>query len=447
MAFEIGVAYGYLDLMDAMKQFAAGWPKEGSITFTGTGNADLKYVRAKGAVATTPLETWTVVCTTAGGIGVAQFSVTGSISGPQAAATAGTLYDNGIIRFLITGPASYAAVLSDQWQFTFAQGTLDASNEKWTIERDVTATLLNPTDNQELILRGPGAPSGTDEIFVGIKNYFDVGADVYNWQLQGFTAYSAGSNFHEQPGAIPKSGFAGTLPTSEANCPMTTYVRDPNEIKYWFVVNGRRIIVSSAFEAHFNTAYLGWLLPYYTPAQWNYPLFIGGNVGTEGNLGDSIRYSDLLQKNQQFWNWMLISFNVPDEDDLYAAGRLLGPGGTWLGFCHGNGNRTTTNPIANAYFFDEGANRAGFWPYMKKGMLFILDNIDGSFATFPIIAMGKSLATDLPAQWYGVLDGINAISGFNQAQENTFVDGGDTWVVIRSTNDSEFEDYAALRLA
>lgn len=64
----------------------------GTITGTGSfGNFTCTAVNV-------PEETWTLVCTT-GGIANAVFSVTGSVSGVQASATANTPYDNGIIAF------------------------------------------------------------------------------------------------------------------------------------------------------------------------------------------------------------------------------------------------------------------------------------------------------------------------------------------------------------
>lgn len=442
MAFEIGVAYGYLDLMDALKQFAAGWPQHGGITPTITGNADLRYVRAKGPVGTTPLETWTVTCTTAGGIGVGVFSVTGSVSGAQAAATAGTVYDNGIIRFLITGPLAYAAVLGDQWVFTYAAGALTTSAEAWTIMRDVSANLV-ATGTQELILRGPGAPSGTDEIFVGIKNYANVGADIYNWSLQGFTAYQSAEAFHEQPGAIPKAGWNGIVSTAEINCPFSTFVSDPLEIRFWFVANGRRIMMASTFEGHFNVSYLGWILPFFTPAQWNYPLFIGGNACFDN---DDVRYSSTEEYNQAFWFPMTDSLSTANEFDNLSQARLFDPGGTWRGFFLAAGNKSDTNPPETGNYQNSGFYPGFVWPYINRGMRKVTKNIDGSYPTWPIKYYDKMTTTKEPTRCFGVLQGLRAISGVDNIQENTFTDGGNTWLVVRAANESALEDYAAMEL-
>lgn len=442
MPFEIGTAYGYLDLMDALKQFVAGWPQHGAVTPTLTGNPEIKYIRAKGAVATTPLETWTIACTTGGGDGVAIFSVTGSTSGAQANATAGTMYDNGIIRFLITGPLSYNCVVGDQWVFTYATGAMTTSTEAWTIKRDVSANL-NATGTQELILAGPGAPAGTDEIFVGIANYHNQAADIYNWSLQGYTAYQASEAFHEQPGAIPKAGWNGVSPTLEVNTPFSTFVKDPNEIDYWFVANGRRIIMAATFEAFFNVTYLGWILPYYTPAQWNYPLFIGGNASFDN---DDVRYSDTNAYNQSFWFPMIDVLNTIEEADHLSTGRLYGPGGDWRGFMLGQGTKSDSLPTETSTYTVDGFYPATIWPYYKRGMRKVTKNIDGSYPTWPIKLYDRMTTSFDPSVCFGVLDGIRAISGVDNQQENTFTDGGNTWLVVRSANETALEDYAAIEL-
>lgn len=72
------------------------------ISFTGTTNAgSILGVTPSAGLTTgfTAAETWTINCTNASL--PATFSVTGSVSGSQAPATVGTLYDNGIIVFTI----------------------------------------------------------------------------------------------------------------------------------------------------------------------------------------------------------------------------------------------------------------------------------------------------------------------------------------------------------
>ena len=69
-------------------------------------------------------ETWTIVCTTEGGNGVGIFSVTGSISGAQTAATVGEPYWNGLCSFtIIGGTVDFTTATPDDFTFAIAAGT------------------------------------------------------------------------------------------------------------------------------------------------------------------------------------------------------------------------------------------------------------------------------------------------------------------------------------
>ena len=69
-------------------------------------------------------ETWTLVCTTGGGNGVGIFSVTGSVSGAQAAATVGEPYWNGLCSFtIIGGTVDFTTGIPDDFTFAIAAGT------------------------------------------------------------------------------------------------------------------------------------------------------------------------------------------------------------------------------------------------------------------------------------------------------------------------------------
>lgn len=82
----------------------------GAPVYVGTGNGTLTAIsfNYNAEVA----EVWTITATSA-----TNFTVTGSVSGAQAAATVGTLYDNGIISFLITAGGT-AFVAGGVWTLT-----------------------------------------------------------------------------------------------------------------------------------------------------------------------------------------------------------------------------------------------------------------------------------------------------------------------------------------
>lgn len=131
MAKETGTATDYLDLVNRLRLFLTGAGTYAAPGYTGTGNGTLSDIEPKPIAVT---ETWTLTCTTGGGPGVGVFSVTGSVSGAQAAATVGQFYENTLIEFLIND-GSTNFVVSDQFTINVTQGQMTAAGDEWTVNR------------------------------------------------------------------------------------------------------------------------------------------------------------------------------------------------------------------------------------------------------------------------------------------------------------------------
>ena len=155
------------------------------------------------------------------------------------------------------------------------------SSQAWTIDRYAAG--------DEMIAHGPGL-SGDIDTYIGIKlENGTIGAgDFFNWLLQGFTGYSSGNTFDNQPGAM-----------SVVYPPHILLWNTSTD--YWFFANGRRIIVvANVGGTVYEMCYLGLLLPYASPSQYEYPLVVGGTWGqADGTDG---RYSDVTVKHGCFWD-------------------------------------------------------------------------------------------------------------------------------------------------
>lgn len=436
MPYKIDEVSGHFGLLHTIIAFAAGWPERGTITESKTGNESCKYILPVSA--STPLETWTIECTTAGGDGVAVFSVTGSTSGAQADATAGTRYDNGIVTFMITGPALYDCDIGDKFEFTFATGPMSTGAIAWVVDRYVNQY----TNTAEAILHGIG--SGSDEIYVGLKPAERVGSDVYNLKLNGFTAFSSPDLWEEQPGAIPEYGFGGVSATGNYP-PGIAFQSEPTEGRLYLSCNSRRIQGCVFFESYSAPFYLGLMLPYMTPGQWDYPLFIGGSCGgdTSGGGSNPQRYSNGDMTNTSFF-FPLAPSDSKTAVDAYSSARVLNGDLVWEGFFCGN-SRT----FNDSYVGGQGGNYYAYvFPYALRMMEDLQANIDGSFPLFPIhFFSNNSGGADCNGSFiHGTLDGCHAITGNTNNQENTFTIGSDLYVVVRNSGYSEIWDYMAMRL-
>lgn len=242
-----------------------------------------------------------------------------------------------------------------------------------------------PAD-RELIMMAPGL-SGTEQIYVGIRTYQDVPSDRYNLCVAGFTGYVSGNTFDTQPG-VRLSG----VPTHN------------QRIDYWMTINGQRLALAMKVGTPvYESAYIGKFLPYATPSQYPYPVVAAGMLNGAANT----RFSDAVH-------------SMPYKGNTAALGMRF-VDGTWKQpFAYPWGNNSLMNPAA-----------ATNYAMRPTGT---------SYKLLPAVLHDNALNV------FGELDGIFAITGFDNVVENTLTIAGINYVVIQDVGRTGFTDYYALRL-
>lgn len=387
-------ASGHEDLLARLVRFLTGvdYP-----TFSGSGGVRLRYVRAK---ATAVNETWTIVCTN---VGTGTFSVTGSVSGAQAAATVGTPYDNGKIAFTLTNVTS-APVLSDTITVVTTTGSLVATGQSWELIKNAVPVV----DEVHVFLRGRGN-AGTDQIYAGLRAYKSVASDWYNLQLRGATGYvETASDIANMPNA---SGYTDV-------CLLN------GSMPYWFIANARRFTFVAKVSTVYESAYIGFLLPTGTPSEYPYPLAIGGS-----HAQASRRFSDNLgagiygTRHRAFFNPGGTTSASP-QSSLHVREK----GGTWVAIVnrtYSSGENTdTTNNVS---------------PTVDSR---IYRNIDGSYTLYPLTVHISSPSNNV----LGDFEGVFMVSGISNPSENLVQVGGVDHLVVQNTFRTDPWEYAAFRL-
>ena len=416
MAYKIGYANGHKELLVAVKGFLCDAKKAYNIA-AGVGNTGDGFVSAERAGAAPVDETWTLTATSA-----TNFTVTGSVSGAQAAATVATPYDNGIVAFtIIAGDTAFIA--TDSFTFTVADGL--GATELYTATR--YDTDYDGAGGYELILMGPGT-AGTDEIYSAIQTVEDAGDDYYNWRIAGMTSYTA-TDLQYMPGLTQ-----GRLPR---------LLMWTNKIQYWCVANGRRFIVVAKVSGVYEACYLGFALPYGLPTQFPYPMVVGGAACPSATASHN-RYSSTETSHRGFANPNGVSATVCTEtvfDSVNDAASLkILHGTSWIKIAGKAGSTLWTTNVVWPY--SSHVASSGYYP-IDAVSLYLRENIDGSYPIFPTVPMISSPSKHI----VGELQGVFALPAFGGiAAEDTFAIGGDTFVAFPIIPNAARGDFWALKL-
>jgi hypothetical protein len=297
----------------------------------------------------------------------------------------------------------------------------------------------------EVLLKGVGN-AGTDEIFVGIRSESDAAAGWHNLFLNGYTGFDSNEpSWLKQPGALPGFGAAYPLAVPMVPCWNTS-------MPYWLVANGRRIAFGVKVSTSYEGGYLGFKLPYATPGQYPYPLVVGGSLAPQdGARSAEWRYS--------YANWRHGVFPGPGAaadpvtEGLWATLYLRSPDGEWVYFANRpnagiaapDGLHGPTQSLSAPYAPSGGWRSV--WPHcmndqMTTGRRPYRDCLGGGYVLQPCILLQRGP----DAQVFGELEGVFAISGYQNAAENTADFDGVTHVVFQNGGRTSVHEYWALAL-
>lgn len=390
MSVKIGSATDYADLLNQLDSFLTSTGMALTPSFSGAGNGKISALGGSASVA----ETITVTFTDATNFGVA-----GSVSGSLGSGTVGSAFVSTKANFTITAGS---VAFSSGDIFTFAVAP------PWT--------SMRRTAGSEMIWSAPGN-GGLDQILVGAKTFDDVGTDYYNWRLGGFTAYNAGSAFNQQPGYVGGIGQAHPSPV---------FTLWNSTIPYWFIANGRRVIVVAKVSTVYVSCYLGLASSYMAPGAFPYPLIVGGNLAF---------YNEPATTSPE----MAVELYGRGDAEFRAAGianlsadyqsslMLRLPSGSWRGFDENNGETQFGQMWPGGYV---GISSYDWRP-----------NLDGGYPIFPVVMF------DGTPNIYGELDGVHSTSGFSQGAENTITAGGVDYLVVQNVYANTKSDFFVVRLS
>lgn len=311
---------------------------------------------------------------------------------------------------------SHSDLLLKLETFLTTNSELVAANQQWESLQDNTATpysLNTAPDNNGYLLhrffKGKGL-DGQDSIIVPMVLRQNVASNYYT-----LSAYPARTNDRTKVVGqqfVSSNGY-DTYPACISI--WQTYM------KYWFIANGRRFIIIAKVANRYVSMYCGLFLPSGTDTEYSYPLYIGGNHGT-----DTTPYTyDATSNQRSFFNPQTNESTSPR-----SSAYLILPAGELA--CGDN--------YDGIVFSSNITHQFRTYPYNNNH--YLTKTIDGQYLLLPI-----DIVQSHPVmQHLGWLDGVFYVSGFENSPENIVQVAGVDYICIPAMVQNDYNNYAAIAL-
>jgi hypothetical protein len=212
-------------------------------------------------------------------------------------------------------------------------------------------------------------------------------------------------------------------------------------LEYWFIANGRRFIAIVKVNTVYQIMYGGLFLPYSPPTNYNYPLFVGGCAGEEGDQSPL----DWRSTGGGHSNFIYPAYESFLPNGYNPSAKVLDPAGQWL-LCSGvdYGDNAQVGMAPTEFFDGFGISQeSNNLTYAYDDVRERIDTtIDGGYALTPITLVQLNPTN----QTFGVLQGVYHVSGRGNSSENIVTVNGVDHIVIQNCFRNDFGDYAAIAL-
>lgn len=315
---------------------------------------------------------------------------------------------------LSTGFAGNTADLLSKLR-TFLTSTLPVG-QRW-----VELQYVTTAGNEELIIKS--AVTGADELIVGFKHFYSSSSSNSELILQSFSSFSPADFFSQSGGIAPVENMI-CLPLS------TPAIFIPTLLKYWFIADERSIKIVVKVGSYYHQAYLGYILPYANPIEWEKPVCIGGS-GLCDYTGTPIRYYETVYNAMTaFWS----PFNGSYSGKFGNVSTILIKDST-------GSHKRIYHRIGNAY----NSSGYGTIPYLETlrnmyGQYNIIYSNSNNFHLMPIQILGDEVI-------YGEFDGIKYVTGNGINAEDTITISGVQWLCVPNVYILSPNHWAAYRLS
>lgn len=183
------------------------------------------------------------------------------------------------------------------------------TTNSWTNLKDTGAG-----PSREMLFQNPDA-----SVCIGFQSVLNAGIETrqnyFNLLLNVFDSYNASLTFYNQSGSVINT-------STSSPAPLLTVSFEP--MKYWFILNERRLIIVTYAEQTYCVAYLGKFIPHGSPEQYTKPFFLGGTgyLATTSMKNTSAYFRNFFEPdhNSNRSNFML---QVKDHKNTWNVGKWI----------------------------------------------------------------------------------------------------------------------------
>lgn len=449
------------NFLDELRRFVSGDGRRGVIAQTGTGNGKLVNFRVMAHGLT---ENWTITCT-AVAVDGGTFSVVGSVSGAQAAATVGVDY-----------------IAAAGVSFKIIDGTVDfIVGDQFTVSATANSATVPPI--QGFIGAGAGTLTGFFAYDAGASEVWTIKCKTTaaNGGTFSVTGSTSGAKADATVGVLYDNGFIKfTINDGAPDFALNdTFTVIPQR---WKVLrwddgggnpdNDRELILQGNGYTGLEEIFVGFRTnhlvsaDYYNMSTAFFTGYVPSNTyilqpgfAEVGFCAHNIRLDYWMIANGQriaaglkiatpvyepFYVGKFLPYGNPGQYPypVVAIGTLAGKSTTrFSDTAHSMGFKGNTTAIKMR--FVDGSIKSPEcvpWCHFTPGFGPVMRDTQSNWPIHNIVL------NDTTQGDYGELEGVCYVTGFNNVVENTLDQGGTNWIVIQDVYRTGFNDYLCLEL-
>lgn len=322
----------------------------------------------------------------------------------------------------VTGTATGASDLYTKLiAFLTTNATLVTAGEEWATVWSGSGPYAN-----DKVLMGQGL-AGADEIYVGMRLYSDTVADEHWIEFRGMTGViGTGVTYDDHLNVQP--------------VPSRMFI-DNDTMNYWFIANGRRFMVVLKISTTFEACYCGFFLPFGTPGEYPYPMFVGAAAGYfASSTTQPMSWRDSIASHSLF-PWPNTDESAATSANFKSGCYSFSPDGTWIEYSNYNEVQEGSLGMApRGSYMSATSDTVRVGPFdLMQGLY---DLYGGGKMLIPIHLFESSPGR----QTFGVLQGAYRCQGHGMSAEDVITVSAVNHLVVPNVYRSGPDNYFAVEI-